>query len=276
MKSWISRSLVWGMRVGCCLMTPILLAQTSTPAPASAPPAVPASPSQTGDEQMLAEVVQILQMVHAHVSDSAIVAFIRSSSHTNQLGTSQVLYLWQQGVSDQVMAAVLNVQPAVAAPAAPTYVESVPIYDDDTRWPNYGSYRDYASRWVRAGGPYYNGAYHRGPGFRGSAPRGGDSPGGSSRGSGSQGGPGGSYRGGGSGSHSGGSQGGAGSGTHSGGRGDSRGGSSRGGGSQGGAGGSHSGGGSGSHSGGAQGGASGGSHSGGGNSSHGGDRGGHQ
>ena len=92
----------------CSQTAPVLLAQNSTPAPASAEAAAPASASETRPVQLSSGVPEILKLGRAHVGDEAIIAFISNSGRTYHLSVSEILYLREQGVSDQVLTAMLN------------------------------------------------------------------------------------------------------------------------------------------------------------------------
>jgi len=127
--------LVVGVMVLCSQIAPVLRAQNSNPAPASAEAAAPASASETHPVQLSPGVPEILKLGRAHVGDEIIIAFIRNSGRTYHLSVSEILYLREQGVSDQVVTAMLSAGQNVAATAAqavpqpaPAYVETVPVY----------------------------------------------------------------------------------------------------------------------------------------------------
>ena len=102
----------------CSQTAPVLLAQDSTPAPASAEAAAPASTSETRPVQLSPGVPEILKLGRAHVGDEAILAFISNSGRTYHLSVSEILYLREQGVSDQVVTAMLNARQNAAATTA--------------------------------------------------------------------------------------------------------------------------------------------------------------
>jgi hypothetical protein len=118
----------------CSQVAPVLLAQDSTPAPASAEAAASASVSESRPVQLSSDVAEVLKLGRAHVGDEIIIAFIRNSGRTYHLSVSEILYLREQGVSDQVLTAMLGAgqnvattstqaapQPAAQpAPTAPT------------------------------------------------------------------------------------------------------------------------------------------------------------
>ncbi len=91
---------------GLALLAGSVLAQNSPPAAAP---------------QLAYGVPQILQLAQAKVSDDTIIAYIHNSGNSYGLNADQIIYLRQQGVSDNVINVMLN-QPktaAVTAPAAP-------------------------------------------------------------------------------------------------------------------------------------------------------------
>ena len=102
----------------CSQTAPVLLAQNSSPAPASAEAAAPASASETHPVQLSSGVQDILKLGRAHVSDEAITAFINNSGRTYHLNVSEILYLREQGMSDQVLTAMLSAGQNVATVAA--------------------------------------------------------------------------------------------------------------------------------------------------------------
>jgi hypothetical protein len=105
--------------------TPVLLAQVSNSVPAAAEATV--SPVQ-----LQASAWEVLNLVRAHVGDEVVVAFIKNSGKPYHLSVSEILYLRGQGLSDQVLAAMLSTrQNAAAAPAQPaaqpTVTEPSPV-----------------------------------------------------------------------------------------------------------------------------------------------------
>ena len=130
------------------------------------------SAAQTTPVQLSYGVSQIIQLSQANVSEGTIVNYIQNSGSSYGLDANQIVYLKQQGVSDNVINTMLD-QPrpvaqipaptddtavssfpaatVVAAPAV-TYVpaQSSTVYViPDTQTYNYYGYR-----------PYYGGAYH--------------------------------------------------------------------------------------------------------------------
>ena len=185
-----------GVMMLCGLIAPVLRAQNSNPAPASAVAAAPASPSETRPVQLSRGVPEILKLARAHVGDEVIIGFIRNSGRPYRLSASEILYLREQGVSEPVLSAMLTLQPNMAATGAPGtnqpapgYVEgapayaqpvpgygyAVPYYYDYGYWPyyywgypawgfgfGYGGRYYGGYRWGGYHGGYYGGGYHGG------------------------------------------------------------------------------------------------------------------
>jgi hypothetical protein len=170
----------------CSQVAPVLRAQDSNSAPASAEAAAPAPASDTHPVQLSPGVPDILKLGRAHIGDEAITAFINNSGRTYHLSVSEILYLREQGVSDLVVTAMLNSrqnaaatvaqpapqpaptgptadwvnsspQPAPAAPQpaaqfAPAYVEAAPVYTQPSPVyaypaPSYGYYDPWPYYW---------------------------------------------------------------------------------------------------------------------------------
>lgn len=145
-------------------------------------------------------VPQILKLVQAKIGDDTIIAYIKNSGNSYGLNADQIIYLRQQGVSDAVIATMLN-QPkpavAIATPTTPapqplastayigqvptppvTYVQTVPdttdyyqsdyYYYEPYYYPAYAWYPPvtFSFGW---GGYYggYRGGYYRGGGHGG-------------------------------------------------------------------------------------------------------------
>lgn len=53
-------------------------------------------------------VSQVLQLAHAKISDGTIIAYIRNSGTVYKLDASQIVFLKKQGLSDAVIAAMIN------------------------------------------------------------------------------------------------------------------------------------------------------------------------
>ncbi|HEX3857217.1 MAG TPA: hypothetical protein VHY30_07975 [Verrucomicrobiae bacterium] len=90
--------------VGLALSTMTVVAQNS---PASAAP------------QLAYGVPQILQLAQAKVSDDTIIAYIRNSGNSYGLDANQIIYLRQQGISDNVINFMLNQPKVASAPTQP-------------------------------------------------------------------------------------------------------------------------------------------------------------
>jgi hypothetical protein len=68
----------------------------------------------TAAPQLSYGVSQIMQLAQAKVSDTTIIAYIQNSRNSYGLDANQIIYLRQQGISDNVITAMLN-QPKVAS-----------------------------------------------------------------------------------------------------------------------------------------------------------------
>ena len=139
-------------------------------------------------------VPQVLELAHAKIGDSTIIAYIRNSGMVYRLDASQIVYLKQQGVSEAVIDAMINQRPRTSATVAqpPTsYVQTVPsstvyvIPDTQTYYyysPYYYPYYGYygwpypaisfsfgfgGGHWGGYHGRYNYGGGHRGGGFHG-------------------------------------------------------------------------------------------------------------
>ena len=102
----------------CSQIAPVLLAQDSarpSPAPRRLPPRPLAKPARFSCHPTWPEM---LKLGRAHVGDEIIIAFIRNSGRTYHLSVSEILYLREQGVSDQAVIAMLSTGQNVAAASA--------------------------------------------------------------------------------------------------------------------------------------------------------------
>jgi hypothetical protein len=199
----------------------------------SRPNVVPAASASQTAPQLSSGVPQVLELAHAKIGDSTIIAYIRNSGTVYRLDASQIVYLKQQGISDAVIAAMINQRSrtsaaamqnttpptnanadsdqtaTVVAPPATAYVQTVPsstvyvvpdtqsyYYYSPYYYPYYGYYGwPYPAILFSLGyGGGYWGGYHGGY-LYGGGHRGGGYRGGSYRGGGGY--RGGSYRGGG-------------------------------------------------------------------------------
>src|SRR3984957_3073676 len=68
---------------------------------------------------------QIVQLTQAKIGEDTIVAYVRNSGNSYGLDANQIIYLRQQGVSDPVIAAMLN-QPKAGVMAASEPPPSAP------------------------------------------------------------------------------------------------------------------------------------------------------
>jgi hypothetical protein len=89
---------------GLVLLTGNVLAQNS---PATAAPTLSYG------------VPQILQLAQAKVGDDTIIAYIRNSGNNYGLDANQIIYLRQQGISDNVITVMLDQRKVASAPAQP-------------------------------------------------------------------------------------------------------------------------------------------------------------
>jgi hypothetical protein len=79
--------------------------------------ASPASHAQTTAANLSPDLQEIVKLAQAHMSDDVILSFIKGSGKSYTLSADDMLYLNSQGVSQPVMAALM--QAKSAAPAAP-------------------------------------------------------------------------------------------------------------------------------------------------------------
>jgi hypothetical protein len=119
----------------CCQIAPVLQAQNSPPAPATTVALAPAPAGEPRPVQLSSGVAEILKLGRAQVGDDVIIAFIRSSGTTYRLSASEVLYLRAQGVSDQVVTAMLNTQQNVATIVTQPAPQTAPT-ESTTVWAN--------------------------------------------------------------------------------------------------------------------------------------------
>jgi len=97
-----------------------LVAQDSAPAVS----VTPTTASNQTAPQLSYGVPQILQLAQAKVGDDTIVAYIKNSGTIYSLDASQIVYLRQQGVSDRVVATMLDQRSNVPASAAQPATQS--------------------------------------------------------------------------------------------------------------------------------------------------------
>ena len=89
------------------------------PQPAATPPALSYG------------VPQIIQLAQAKVSDDTIINYIHNSGNTYGLDAAQIIYLRQQGVSDNVINAMIN-QPKVAGSQPAPQADVTNVYAQPT------------------------------------------------------------------------------------------------------------------------------------------------
>ncbi len=107
-------------------------ASQSTPAAAqpavTTPAAQPAAASQAVP-LLSYGVTQVMDLAHAKVPDNTIIAYIRNSGNNYGLDAAQIIYLKQQGVSSDVINAMLNQRTQSAQTTAQT-ATSQPVSTD--------------------------------------------------------------------------------------------------------------------------------------------------
>lgn len=119
-------------------------------------------------------VPDILKLVRANLSDDTIVAYVKNTGQHYTLNAGEIIMLKQQGVSDQVLNAMLQNPVATAQPrpavqptyvVQPAYVATTPAYS----YPYYSSYNPFyylppisLSFGWSSGGSYWGGGWHGG------------------------------------------------------------------------------------------------------------------
>jgi len=98
------------------LSTATIFGQDAAPVPN---PASMAPNTATPPPPLSTAVSQVLQLSQAKIGDGSIITYIQNSGTSYGLEVSQIIYLKQQGVSENVINAMLNPRPVAAAPAAP-------------------------------------------------------------------------------------------------------------------------------------------------------------
>ena len=124
------------LMVVCGQVMPALMAQDSNP-PVSVEVAVPAPAiAEARPVQLSPGVAEILKLARAHMSDDVIVAFIRNSGSSYHLSAAEIVYLRQQGLSEQVVTIMLST--AQNAPAeSPQYApQAAPAAGTTAFWAN--------------------------------------------------------------------------------------------------------------------------------------------
>lgn len=91
-------------------ITGVFAQDTATPPPVTLSTTTPALSSAAS---------QVLQLSQAKISDGTIITYVQNSGTVYGLDASQIVYLKQQGVSENVINAMLNQRTALAATAMP-------------------------------------------------------------------------------------------------------------------------------------------------------------
>lgn len=104
---------------------PVAIAEQAVPATQSV---ANAAAGTTDPVQLSQPTADILKLSRAKVSDDVTVAFIQNGGQRFGLTANEIVYLRQQGVSDRVVAAMLN-QQAQTATAAPPPPAAAPVAD---------------------------------------------------------------------------------------------------------------------------------------------------
>lgn len=110
------------------LMAGHALAQDSTTSTTAANTAQPPAASQTAP-QLSYGVPEVLQLSQAKVGDSTIINYIHNSGNNYGLNAAQIIYLRQQGVSDNVVNAMLNQRSQSAQASVPAATATVSSSD---------------------------------------------------------------------------------------------------------------------------------------------------
>lgn len=174
--------------------------------PATSAPAATGTAAQQPSEpvQLSSGVGDILKMTRAKVSEDVTTAFIKNSGRSYQLSASEIVYLHNEGVTDQVINTMLSqsqrlaagappkpsqagVAPSSAtlvesaqytpasAPASSVYVIPSSTYYDYPYYPYYSyyPYYGYGYPWFSLGFGYWGGAYYGGGYYWGNGHHGG-------------------------------------------------------------------------------------------------------
>jgi hypothetical protein len=95
---------------------PNLWAQ-DTSAGTGKPNVVPAASASQAVPKLSYGVPQVLELARAKISDSTIISYIRNSNTVYRLDVSQIVYLKRQGVSEAVIATMINHRSRASAAA---------------------------------------------------------------------------------------------------------------------------------------------------------------
>ena len=82
--------------------------------------------SDTAAPPLAYGVPQILKLSQAGIGDDTIIAYVHNSGNSYGLDADQIIYLKQQGISDNVLTAMLNQPKAAPAPAPPAAQPAYP------------------------------------------------------------------------------------------------------------------------------------------------------
>lgn len=130
----------WAIATGLALLTGDALAQTNTVAATEAQPAPDTTPAvvvnlaqqpATTPPALSYGVPQVIQLAEAKVSDGTIINYIHNSGNTYGLDAAQIIYLRQQGVSDNVINTMIN-QPKVAGSQPAPQADVTTVYAQPT------------------------------------------------------------------------------------------------------------------------------------------------
>jgi hypothetical protein len=127
------------------LMTGNAVAQNS---PTSTTTAVPPAAASPAAPQLSYGVPQVLQLSQAKVGDSTIITYIRNSGNNYGLDAAQIIYLKQQGVSSDVINAMLT-QRSQSVQTTSTAAATPPSYSADASNPQTSSATTPAATYVQ-------------------------------------------------------------------------------------------------------------------------------
>ena len=113
MKTRFALKSLWALAAGGLLAASAQFAAAQVTAAQTVP--VQSPDGQTATVVLSAGVPEILKLSAAHVGDDAIVAFIGSSGTVYNLSVNEIIYLKGQGLSDHVLAAMLDQHKQTAA-----------------------------------------------------------------------------------------------------------------------------------------------------------------
>src|SRR5260221_2042318 len=88
---------------------------------------LPAQTTPAATPPLAYGVPQVIQLAQAKVSDDTIITYVRNSGNSYGLNADQIIYLRQQGVSDNVINVMLT-QPQVAAAQPAPQPDTTTVY----------------------------------------------------------------------------------------------------------------------------------------------------